>query len=334
MEHRIVFTGQKQVELESFSLPPLQAGEVSVRVTLSLMSTGTEGIIFNRWFDPGTHWDKWIRYPFYPGYSAVGTVTAVGSGVTSPRTGDRVAVRRGHGSAHVLPASQCVVLPPTLSDEQAAWFALAKIAAMGARAVGHALGSHVLVIGAGPIGQMAIRWAFASGAETIIVVDPVALRLELARRGGATATIDKPVADALALITEANHGRSPEVVIDSTGNAEVFTAALAAADRFGKILVLGDTGMPAQQHLSPDLITKGLHVVGAHDGHETPEWNSALIARLYFRLVADGRFRVEGLISHTFRPQQATEAYDLATHRRKETMGIAFDWKASQDRSA
>jgi len=327
MERRIVFTGARKVELEDFSAPSVDEGEVEVRITMSLMSTGTEGIIYNRWFDPGTHWDKWIRYPFYPGYSAVGSVTAVGPGVSAARIGDRVALRRSHASVHVLPASQCVVLPQSITDDQAVWFALAKIAAMGARAAGHGLGASVLVIGAGPIGQMAIRWAFASGAETITVVDPVAPRLELARFGGATATIDKPIAEAAALIKEANRGRSPGVVIDSTGNAEVFTAALAVADRFGTVVVLGDTGMPAQQRLSPDLITKGLRVVGAHDVNETPEWNSALIAPLYFRLVEDGRFRLGKLVSHTFAPHEAAAAYELATHHRKDTMGIVFDWK-------
>ncbi|HET6484766.1 MAG TPA: zinc-binding alcohol dehydrogenase [Spirochaetia bacterium] len=327
MEQRIVFNGPKRAELEAFSVPAVKDGEVEVRVSVSLMSTGTEGIIYNRWFDPGTHWDNWIKYPFHPGYSAVGTVAAAGSGVSSPKVGDRVAIRKSHASAHVLPAAQCIVVPPVVSDEQAAWFALAKIAAMGARVAGHGLGSSVLVIGAGPIGQMAIRWAFVAGAEAIIVVDPVGPRLELARVGGATATIDKPIAEAAPLILQANHGSNPRVVIDSTGNAEVFAVALSVVERFGTVVVLGDTGAPAQQRLSPDLITKGLRVVGAHDTHETAEWNAGIIARLFFQAVSDGRFRFGSLVSHTFPPQEAGAAYELATHHRKDTMGILFDWK-------
>ena len=54
----------------------------SVRINLSLMSTGTENIVFNRLFDPGTHWDEWVKYPFYPGYTAVGTVESTGADVT------------------------------------------------------------------------------------------------------------------------------------------------------------------------------------------------------------------------------------------------------------
>jgi hypothetical protein len=52
MERRIVFGGKRQVACESFELKGPGEGELKVRTRTSLMSTGTENIVFNRDFDP------------------------------------------------------------------------------------------------------------------------------------------------------------------------------------------------------------------------------------------------------------------------------------------
>jgi len=54
----LVNAGKQQVEIENFFAPPPGPGEVLIRAALSFMSTGTENIVSNRFFDPGTHWDN------------------------------------------------------------------------------------------------------------------------------------------------------------------------------------------------------------------------------------------------------------------------------------
>ena len=274
---RVVFTGKQQVVLEGAGIEEPGAGEVLARTHFSLMSTGTENIVFNRLFDPGTHWDRWVKYPFYPGYSSVGEVIAVGPDAGALRIGDRVAYRASHASHATVTAARCYPIAHDLPMEHAVWFALAKIAYHGALAADHRLGDRVMVIGAGPIGQMAIRWARAAGAAAVIVVDLAEKRLELATAGGASAVISLPVDQAREAILAANDGRLPETVIDSTGSATVFAAALRLVADRGKLVILGDTGQPAEQRLSPDVITRGLTIVGVHDTHNTAEWNDATI---------------------------------------------------------
>ena len=109
--NRLVFTGKQQVICEPFTLASPATGEVLVRSICSLMSTGTENIVYNRLFDPGTHWDKWGKYPFYPGYLTIGEVLEVGDDVTSHRPGDRVALRAPHASHHVRLATKCYAVP-------------------------------------------------------------------------------------------------------------------------------------------------------------------------------------------------------------------------------
>ena len=177
---RLVFTGKQEVSLKAFDPGTLNPKSVRIRTSLSLMSTGTENIVFNRLFDPGTHWDNWVKYPFYPGYASVGTVEEVGPEVATLKAGDRVGFRSGHWSHAVIDASECYLIPETLPFEQAVWFPLAKITFHGAQAAGYSLGDSVLIIGAGPIGQMSIRWARAAGAASIIVADAVPNRMAAA----------------------------------------------------------------------------------------------------------------------------------------------------------
>ena len=216
---RLVFTGKQEVSIESFDPGKPGKGQVSIRTHLSLMSTGTENIVFNRLFDPGTHWDNWVKYPFYPGYSSVGVVEEIGEGVEHLRRGQRVAYREAHRSHAVKNAAECCPIPDGVPFEQAVWFALAKITFHGARAAAYTMGDNVLVAGAGPIGQMSIRWARAAGCVRIIVVDTADHRLPLAVAGGATCPVNLPIGEAREAILADGGGKLPRVVIDSTGNA-------------------------------------------------------------------------------------------------------------------
>lgn len=323
---RLVFTGLQAVELEAFPVGPPGRGEIRVRTRFSLMSTGTENIIFNRLFDPGTHWDEWVRYPFYPGYASVGEVVAMGEGTTGFAVGDRVTHRKGHCSHALVAEAEAVRIPDEVPLEHAVWFSLAKIGFHGALAAHYRLGDGALVIGAGPIGQMSVRWARVGGAAFIAVSDVAESRLELARAGGATAILSGPIENARGTLLVGNEGRLPRVVVDSTGNAAVFAAALALAADRGTVVLLGDTGRPGEQRLTKDLLTRGLTVVGAHDNHTTAEWNLHAITRLFFGLAAQGRFPLDGLNSHIFRPEQSADAYAMANSERAKTMGILFDW--------
>jgi 2-desacetyl-2-hydroxyethyl bacteriochlorophyllide A dehydrogenase len=323
---RIVFPGKSEVLVEQFEPSEPRDREVLVATRYSLMSTGTEATVLDRRFADGTHWDRWVRYPFHPGYANVGVVVAVGSSVTRLRYGDVVATRRGHVSHFTIDEKRCYPVPPSIPGDLVPWFAIAKIALVGARAARHSLGDDVAVIGAGPIGQMSTRWARAAGAESIVVVDPWQSRLRFAQSGGATATVAAALGNAFDAVREAMGGRDPKIVIDTTGNNEVFGDALRLAGRGGCVVVLGDTGVPSDQRLSSDLIMKGLTIVGAHDSHDDGRWDDETSARLFFSLVTSNRFALEGLNTHYFSPGDAIAAYDLARTDRGETLGIVFVW--------
>jgi len=78
-------------------------------------------------------------------------------------------------------------------------------------------GGSVAVYGLGPIGQMCARIARHRGAETVIGVDSVPERLEMARRNGAEAVDSFVHEDVPATIREMTGGRGPDGVIDAVG---------------------------------------------------------------------------------------------------------------------
>ena len=78
-------------------------------------------------------------------------------------------------------------------------------------------GGSVVVLGLGPIGQMAARIARHRGAGQVIGIDRVAERLAMAQRHGAT-TLDLRGTEHLrAAVLELTDGRGPDSVIDAVG---------------------------------------------------------------------------------------------------------------------
>ncbi len=327
MPRRIVFPAKGRVALEEFSLPDLGPGDVQVRTLYSLMSIGTETIILHQKYAPDSHFARMFSFPqLKTGVQAVGEIEQLGEEVSEFAVGDRVFMRQANGSHQVLPAERCSPIPAGIDLQSACWCGLAKTAFRAAWAGRFQLGGHALVIGAGPVGQMAIRWAKVAGLEAIVVVDLSAFRLEHALRGGATQTLSGDVVQHLATIKEMNEGKGPALVIDTTGNPAVFQSALSVAAMFGKVVLLGDTGFPGKQCLTSDVMTKGLTIQATHDSQDRDGWTQRRIDSLFFTSVQEGRFDLAGLITHEFSPEECAAAYTLAERQREQAMGILFDW--------
>ncbi len=291
------------------------------------MSIGTETTILHQRYDSGTHFDHMFSFPqLQTGVQTIGEVEEIHSSVVEFAVGDIVFVRLAHGSHHVIDAQDCSPVPAGIDLKSACWCGLAKTAFRAAWAGGIKEGVCLLVAGAGLVGQMVVRWAVALGCESVAVVDVSPFRLQHAKAGGASVCFQGPIADMLPDISSLNNGTGPDLVIDSTGNPEVFQSALVAAARFGKLILLGDTGYPSRQCLSSEFMTKGLTIQATHDSHDRDGWNQRKVDQLFFEKVSRGQFDLSGLITHEFSPEDCEQAYALADTQRGNTMGILFDW--------
>lgn len=328
----IIFTGQNRLEIRREAVPDLKSGQILVEGSQSLISTGTECIVLARNFAPDTHWDGWVKYPFYPGYSHTGRILEVAPDVSNLQKGDRIAARVGHRQNFIVNADEVLPLPDNVSDEDAAWFALAAIVQNGIRRAQLELGDTVVIIGLGLLGQLAVQYARLSGAREIIAIDLAPTRLEMARNHGATHVLEMGAGEAKAVVQELTQGRLADVVFDVTGHPAVFAPALGLARRFGKLLLLGDAGTPSQQCLTPDVMIRGVRIIGAHAGDAPPVasdyhfWTRANMSQLFFDYVARDQMRVDDLVSHRFSPSEAEKAYNFLLQDRSQAMGVLFDW--------
>ena len=128
-------------------VPRAGAGEVTVEVLTSVVSTGTERAQYLSL--PNTS----VGFPHRPGYSAAGVVLAAGPDVSSVKPGDFVAVRNvPHMSVVTAPASFVYPVPAGVSEAAAAMVQLGVICGQGIRRAGIGKEAPFCVIGAGLIG--------------------------------------------------------------------------------------------------------------------------------------------------------------------------------------
>lgn len=330
----IVFAGKEQVELQRSQVPDPGPGEVLVRATRSLISTGTECICYAHLVEPGTNWERMVRYPMAAGYSHAGVVEAVGEGVTALRPGDRVASHSSHRLYVCAPGDWFFPVPDGVSDEEATFYALTTVVQNGVRKAEHELGDTVVVVGLGVLGQLVVQYVRLAGAREVIAIDLSQIRLVMAAEHGATHTLCLPVAKARDAVAEITDGRLADVVYDVTGVPAVLAPAQLLARRFGKILLLGDTGTPSEQRLVNDFLWRGLRLLGAFSGDPPAVatdhnfWTRPNMARLFFDYLQRGQMRVADLVTHRFPPTDAAEVYAMLLRDRSEAMGVVFDWTA------
>ena len=334
LSQNIVFSAPKRVEFRAAELAAPTANQITLRTEYSLISTGTETIVLNGEFEPGSHWDNWVKYPFYPGYCAVGVVESIGEKVSRFAVGDRLAARTKHAQFALVDESDArlVKVPKGIAIEDVPWFGMACIAQIGVRRAAHELGDAVVIVGAGLLGQLVTQYCRLFGAREIIVIDTAPKRLELAVAHGATKVLCCGVQDAKEQVLELTSGRGADVAYGITGHPAVFAPALGLARRFGKVLLLGDAARPHEQHLTSDVISRGVQIIGAHDGYpptiasDRDRWSHAAMTELFFTYLQQGRMRVGDLVSHHFAPEQAPHAYEMLLRDRSTALGVLFDW--------
>ena len=331
----IVFTAPKVAELIDEAVPAMGAGQILVRAEHSLVSTGTELIIFQGEFEPGSHWEQWVKFPMKPGYCMVGIVEDAGAQVQRFAIGDRVALRSNHKQYTVWNAennSRSVKVPDGVAPDDAPWFGMACIAQIGVRRAAHSLGDAVVIVGAGLLGQLVTQYLCLQGAREIIVIDTAPARLQLAKEHGATQVLNMTADKAHDAVYDLTGGQGADVVYDITGHPASFQPALKLVRRFGKLLLLGDTARPGLQCLTPDIVTRGVQIIGAHDSMppDTPSahdrWSHTEMSELFFTFLQRGQMRVADMVTHRYKPQHASQAYTDLLRDRSTALGVIFDW--------
>ncbi|WP_424931236.1 L-idonate 5-dehydrogenase [Amaricoccus macauensis] len=280
-----------------------------------------------------------VREPIILGHEASGRVVEPGPGVSGLSPGDAVAINpsrpcgtciycaeglpmhclqmRFNGSAIRLPheqglfrerivvdATQCIRLPEGADLDAVACAEPLAVCLHARRMAGDVAGKRVLVTGAGPIGSLCAAAAAEAGAAEVVVTDLEDAVLDVARRMGATRTINV-VRDGAEMEHYGENKGYFDVAFECSAAAPAIRSAVNTLRPRGVLIqvgVAGDTPMPVNA-----LVAKEICLQGTHRFHA--EFAEAVEA------ITSGRIDVRPIITGTYPLQDAAEAFRVAADR-------------------
>jgi len=282
--------------------------------------------------------------PMVLGHEAAGTVTEVGSAVTSLKVGDRVCMEPGipklnsratregrynldpdlifwaaaptHGclrTSVVHPAWLTYKLPDNVTHAEAA---LVEPLAVGMHAVNKTQvrpGDVALVLGAGTIGLLTAAAALAGGCSQVIIADMLQPKLDLAANLGAVTPINIKETDVHEAVLDATDGWGADIVFEASGNLQACASVFEHVCPGGKVVFIGCPPGPVP-----------IEIVGA----QTKEATILTIfryAHVYPRslaLMGAGKIDVKPFITDVYPFERSVEAFDYALNPRPESVKI------------
>ncbi len=140
------------------------------------------------------------------------------------------------------------------------------------RALAAPKGSSILITGGGAVGLSAVMGAVIQGCGTIIVVEPLASRRDLARELGATHVVDPAVQKDLPAAVRAVLPHGVDFAFDTTGRPDILTATMACLAPKGVLGIVGipPVGTPVPGDLGA-ILTFGQTVRGIIEGDSDPD---------------------------------------------------------------
>jgi 2-desacetyl-2-hydroxyethyl bacteriochlorophyllide A dehydrogenase len=292
-----------------------------------------------------------IEPGFTIGHEYVGTVTAAGDDVKNVAVGDRVLgcyctacgecffCKRGDfhkcdkgrvfghgevlGSLQGAQAESVLVpnadltlrkVPEGLSDDVALF--AGDVMGTGYHAIDALAvepGGSVAVLGLGPVGLCAVQVAKAVGAGTVVAIDSVPERLEVARSFGAI-PVHLTEDDPKAAVKEATEGRGVDGSVDAVGHPDALALACRLTRKAGTVSVTGVYAEPLELHMGVVWI-KALTLRTGHANvikHVDP----------VLELLTAGKLDPAPLVTHHMKLDEAPEAYEI--YDRREALKIVL----------
>jgi threonine dehydrogenase-like Zn-dependent dehydrogenase len=181
------------------------------------------------------------------------------------------------------------------------------------------IGDTVAVFAQGPIGLCATAGARLMGASTIIGVEAIPARAEIAGRMGADHVVDFSKTDPVAEIMRLTGGRGVDVAIEALGRQETFEAALRVLRPGGTLSSLGvystDLTIPLDA-FAAGLGDNRIVTTLCPGGKER--------MRRLMATVEAGRFDPTVLVTHRYALDDIEAAYELFAHQREGVLKIAI----------
>ncbi|MFP4143138.1 MAG: NAD(P)-dependent alcohol dehydrogenase [Thermoplasmata archaeon] len=278
------------------------------------------------------------------GHEAVGIVEEVGEEVKRFKPGDKVAVgaitpewgsdasQRGHSSQtneplggwkfanvkdgvfadyfHVNEADANMAhIPEGVKDEEAVYIAdMMSTGFAGAEIANIPIGGTVAVFAQGPVGLMATKGAELQGAGTIIAVESIDKRKELARKYGADEIVDFTEGDPLEKIMELTDEMGVDSAIEALGMNETFKQCIKVTKAGGTVSNIGYHG--EGEFLEIPRLEWGVGMSEITINNKLCPGGRVRLNRL-LRLLDRGKVDPTHMTTHEFKFEEIEEAFRL-----------------------
>ena len=211
-------------------------------------------------------------------------------------------------------------VPDELSDEQVLMCPdIMSTGFGGAERAGIRIGDTVAVFAQGPIGLCATAGAKLSGATTIIGVDRLRNRLDMATRMGADHVIDSSAVDPVEEIMRLTDGRGVDVAIEALGTQATFEACLRVLRPGGTLSSLGVYSGDLKIPLGAFAAGLGEHTIVTSLCPGGKERMRRLIS-----VIQAGRVDLSPMVTHRFKLDDIEAAYELFSHQRDGVLKVAI----------
>jgi L-iditol 2-dehydrogenase len=291
-----VLNAPRQLDIAEQPVPEPGAGEVRLRVA----SCGVCASELDMWEGRAA-----IEYPRFPGHEVSGIVDRAGPGVHSLRPGDPVAAwvtERGFADYVTVRAEHCFPAGSVPLD-----VALAEPLACAVNAVERAapaLGDHVVIVGAGFMGNLVQKLVGLTGPRAVTVADTRPDALERAAALGATRTVD--------VREESLAGLDADVAFEVTGVQGGLIAAGDAVRMSGKLVIVGFHQGGMREIPLGAWNWMALDIVNAHF-RDVDQIMRGMRAGM--RLLTSGRLQLDDLVTHRFALEDVNDAFAVAVEK-------------------
>ena len=248
--------------------------------------------------------------PLQLGYSSAGEVVQTGKGVSAFHVGDMVVSNGNHAEYVSVNQNLCVRIPDNTDIKESAFTVLGSIALHGLRLSETSLGSRVVVIGLGIVGQLVCRLAEAQGSE-VIGIDPDKERTE-GNKNFFTSIEKASIQDVDSVIITA-----------ATSSNEPIEVATKIARNKAKIVVVGDIPLNISRNefyykelelvvsksYGPGRYDKQYEVLGKDYPIEYVRWTENRNFEAFIKLLSQGQIHLLDLVSEEVSFDEAPSVY-------------------------
>lgn len=331
-----VMTAPGQIEFRQVPVPQPAPGQVLVKI-LKIGICGSDIHVYH-----GKH--PFTSYPVTQGHEVSGRVAALGQGVTGFAPGQLVTIQPQvtcgkcypctHGKYNLceelkvmgfqttgvashyfaVDASKVTPLPETMTEDEGAMIEPLAVAVHAVRRAGDVTGARIVVLGAGPIGNLVAQTAKGMGAASVMITDVSDLRLEMAKQCGVDFAVNTAREEFGEAMVRCFGPDKADVIYDCAGNDITINQAVRCA-RKGSTLVLVAV---FEKMASVDLAVLNDHELDLNTSmmYRTEDYAKAI------ELVNEKKVTLQPLVSKTFVFADYKKAYEYIDANRETTMKV------------